>query len=147
MANYKLADPVLRERVLEYIRGGHGKHEALHMAGVSPGACRNYIKAHPEFAHEIVEALNASIEPVTKMLRKKALDDEDVSAAKEYRQFIEREAPSTTQKVEVNHTVSLAAISEGDTDAVLGLQAQLQARRQQAQLEQGEVIEVEETET
>ena len=132
-----LADQNLRDRLLDKIRAGLGRHEAARIVGVSSRAYSNYVTRNPEFAKEVEEAVNASIEPVTKMLRTKAINEEDVSAAKEYRNYIEREAPAKTQQQTTVNVLNLGAVADGQIEAVVSLQQQL-ADRRAAALEAGE---------
>jgi hypothetical protein len=141
-----LHDPDARARMLDLIRLGHGRHAAARAIGVSPDAYRNYLRHDPEFEELIEQAVSESMEPVTAMLREKAINKQDVTAAKEYRAFVDREAPPPAQRVDVRHKhqIDLGALGSGNADALADLQARALERQAAAQLEaDNEVVDAE----
>lgn len=112
-------DLAVRQRFLDLIRSGSTRYNAAAGVGLSPDQYRYAYKNSPEFRDELEDALNASVEPVIEMLRKKALTDGDVNAAKEY---LKHTAPpprgaqqTVTHKVEIELPADLsdiAALSE-----------------------------------
>lgn len=81
--NPLLAKPEVREAYLNLIKAGTGQYAAAHALGLSDGQV-TFAKEDPEFRKLLDEALNASTEDVIGMLRKRAIEQGDVAAAKEY---------------------------------------------------------------
>jgi vacuolar-type H+-ATPase subunit I/STV1 len=133
-----LDDLDLRTRLLDQIRAGHGRYEACKIVGISPVTFRKYCQHNDEFAREVEAAVDASIEPVTKMLRDKAINEEHVDAAKAYLNHTEKQRP-TTVRHEHEHTHSLDDAARGQIESIVELQERLALRAQYAELPEGDI--------
>jgi hypothetical protein len=97
-------DADLRARYLDQIRAGHGRHAAARIVGCSPASFTSYYKRSPEFRLEVDQAEEAAVEPVTAMLRRRAVEEEDVRAAELYLKHVAPPPKSATApKGEVTH--------------------------------------------
>ena len=117
MLNKKFDDPQLRQRLFDLISAGNGLYESLKVIQVDPQTWRSYWKNNEDFRDEYEAALNASVEPVVKILRESALDG-DVTAIREFMKHMapppRSEADRNTQKVDVHvqHAIDPATISD-----------------------------------
>lgn len=115
-----LSDPAKQEALFAVIRSGAGRYEAAQAVGVAPLTYQKFYRANPEFAASVEEAINASVEPVIKMLRDEALAG-DIAAAKEYLRHSAPPPKSETRRHEV-------AVSHGADPATLASIADIRAR-------------------
>lgn len=125
-----ISDPAVRDEMLTLLYAGHGIQHACKAAGVSPGAFGRYRKQHPEYQAEVEAALDGAAEPVLAMLRRKAVEDEDVTAAKEYLKHAAPPARSERREVTVKHEHELS-VDPAKLASVQELAESL-ARKQQA---------------
>ncbi len=139
----KLDDPHLRDKIFTLIRSGDGVYQALEACNVSVPTYRRYIKNNPSFGEEIEAALDASVEPVLKMLRKEAMLG-DITAAKEWLKHVAPPARGEKKKIEVEHTYQ---IDPATIETIGDLQERLKGRSAPAlpaaddDVIEGEVIE------
>ena len=120
----KLDDPVLQERLFDQIRAGHGRYAAAQIVGVNTETFRKYYRSHPEFREGIEAAIDASIEPVLRMLHDEAVAG-DITAAKEWLKHNAPPPRTEKKEIEVKHTHELdpATIS-----SIEDLRARLEGR-------------------
>ncbi len=139
----KLDDAVLRDRILDLIRAGHGQYDAATTVGVSLQAYRAYKKRSAEFREEIEDAINASVEPVLKKARDLALKG-DTTAMNTYLKHQAPPARSEVHKVQVDHThkheLDAATIS-----SIAELQARVSGRPAIPSSPIDQVIDIKET--
>lgn len=142
----KLDDPDLRVRMLDLIRAGSGRYEAAQAVGVATETYRKYYRDNPDFAEEVEDAVEHSLEPVFKMLRDEAIAG-DISAARELlkhhapRPRADREADKAKAAQKKESTVTHRY--ELDPSSVRSI-AELQARVQQRGGKAFDVIDTEE---
>ena len=128
----KLSDPHLRDRLLDQIRAGHGRYAACRAVQVSPSAFTAYLKANPDFQDELDAALAASAEPVLSMLREKALDEYDSTAAQIY---LKHTAPPPEAKAAPSAEINLTINTDAPAlERIRELQARLAQRDAPAEL-------------
>ena len=142
MAKKFLDDENLRNRLLDLIRLGHGRHDACRAVGISPQTFRQYWKFSEEFRDEVDDAFNASTEPVLATLRELATEG-DVTAAKEYLRHMAPPPRSEADKGKSETKVDLVVqhqLDPADVQAIHELEALVQRRKA---LEAGEVVDAE----
>lgn len=122
----------LRQDLLELVRQGLGRSTAAKQLDASPAALHAWLRANPSFRADLEEAEDEAIEPVLSMLRARALNKGDVSAAREYLRHVAPPPRSTAQKIE--HTLDSSAV-----DRIKALQAALAERALAAPVQ--EIIE------
>lgn len=98
-------DPDVRLRFLDLVRAGAGRYEAASAVGLSHAQFAYAHRQSAEFREELAEALDASVEPVIRMLRTRAVNEGDVSAAKEYLRH--QAPPPRGAQSTVNHRVQV----------------------------------------
>lgn len=100
-----LEDELTRARVLGLIEGGMGRHAACVKAGGTAAQWQGYLKRNPDWMAEVLAAEQLAQFDVLDMLRKRAIDKQDVQAAGKWLAHV---APPT-QKKEVEIRVPEAA--------------------------------------
>ena len=80
----KIDDPTTRSKLLVALAQGKTRTQACQAAGIDTRTLRNCEKADPEFAEQVLDAEEASYDPVELRVREMATAG-DLGAAKEYR--------------------------------------------------------------
>tara|TARA_Y100001963_G_scaffold38745_2_gene54144 strand:- start:2523 stop:2987 length:465 start_codon:yes stop_codon:yes gene_type:complete len=136
----RLDDPKTRSTLLMAIAIGKTRAEACGEAGITVETLRRHEKRDPEFADQILDAEEAAFDQVERRMREMAVAG-DSSMIKEYRSLKRRrearEARTAKLEVETTHTHVLEA-----TDTIRELIGTLKERRDQNQLMEAEIIEV-----
>jgi len=136
----RLDDPKTRSTLLMAIAIGKTRAEACGEAGITVETLRRHEKRDPEFAEQMLDAEEAAFDQVERRMREMAVAG-DSSMIKEYRSLKRRrearEARTAKLEVETTHTHVLEA-----TDTIRELIGTLKERRDQNQLMEAEIIEV-----
>lgn len=136
----RLDNAKTRSTLLMAIAIGKTRAEACGEAGITVETLRRHEKRDPEFADQILDAEEAAFDQVERRMREMAVAG-DSSMIKEYRSLKRRrearEARTAKLEVETTHTHVLEA-----TDTIRELIGTLKERRDQNQLMEAEIIEV-----
>jgi hypothetical protein len=124
MATPKLDDRNLRDRLLDLVRAGHGRYGAAIAVGITTETYRRYYAANPDFREEVEAAIDASVEPIIKMLRDEA-EAGDITAAKEYLKHAA--PPPRSEKKEIDVTVT-HELDPATINTIDDLRARLEGR-------------------